>query len=306
MIKRIRRVRVSDLHPHPRQSALFSDLTESSLQVLVEDIRRNGLRHPIETLPDRTIVCGHQRVHAAVVLGWTEIDAVILQPTNDEEIVRRLVEVNLARRQLGPVGLAQIYRALRATASDARLRVGMGDTRDRIANLLGVRSGRTLDRNLHLLEAPREIQDAVESGALSKVMAEKVLELSKTKRNKLAAEIAAGGNPAKVVSRILDANSAGSTIRVRRAYRRLFVCLRGFIPVLDKHQSKLAGQGFEPKRRLRYSNRRLLIFKGWPLPSGSKETGPDRTNCCPTQWPKMNRQVIGIPAGQIVRTQRRV
>jgi ParB-like chromosome segregation protein Spo0J len=146
---------ISDLRPHPRQAAFFSDLTDADLAILVDDIRRNGLRNRIVILADGTIVCGHQRVRAAKLLGWSEIEAVILDSTDDAENERLMIEDNLSRRHLGPVSLARIFKSLRQLDNGPVGESAVGDLRDRIAMKIAAnRSGRTLERWLRILDAP--------------------------------------------------------------------------------------------------------------------------------------------------------
>jgi ParB/RepB/Spo0J family partition protein len=241
------RVRIADLRPHPRQDALFGDLTGPSFDFLVEDIRRNGLRQPIEILEDRTIVCGHQRVRAATILGWPEVDAIVLEVTDDGEIERRMIEDNLARRTLGPVGLARIYRELKLSACDKKIGVSTGDLRDHLARLMGRgRSGRTLDRYERILDAPREIQDAVDAGSVPRSMAERAIALSEADRSSLVAEIQAGGHPSEVLAAYLRPAAGSGVERARKIYRKLLLNLRTATPILKSHRAKLAGQAFEP------------------------------------------------------------
>jgi ParB-like chromosome segregation protein Spo0J len=60
---------VVDLKPHPLQGKYFRDMTDAALHDLAENIRRRGLRRPIEILPNGTIVSGHQRLRAVKLLG---------------------------------------------------------------------------------------------------------------------------------------------------------------------------------------------------------------------------------------------
>ena len=49
----------------------------AEIEALARDMDENGLRDPVEVLPDGTLVTGHQRVRAAGLLGWEEIDVVV-------------------------------------------------------------------------------------------------------------------------------------------------------------------------------------------------------------------------------------
>ncbi len=99
--------KVADLQEHPMQGAVFGDVAQAELDVLVESLRKEGLRYPIEILPDGTIICGHQRVRAANVLGWTEIDVIIrtdLATAGTQAVENHLILDNYARRAADAAG----------------------------------------------------------------------------------------------------------------------------------------------------------------------------------------------------------
>ena len=55
------RVKMADLRPHPSQTKYFGVYPVARLRELAAQLRARGLDHPIEILPDFTIVCGHKR-----------------------------------------------------------------------------------------------------------------------------------------------------------------------------------------------------------------------------------------------------
>ena len=61
------------LKEHPRQIEMFGNLSDSELQALAEDMKTNGQQEPLEICPDGTVISGHQRWRAAIILGWVEI-----------------------------------------------------------------------------------------------------------------------------------------------------------------------------------------------------------------------------------------
>ena len=94
---------IASLKPHPRQAKLFHDATEEEIKELAESMANNGLDHPVEILPDGTIVAGHQRVKAAQKLGWKSIRCWVrndLAKAGEEAVECRLIEDNVIRRQL--------------------------------------------------------------------------------------------------------------------------------------------------------------------------------------------------------------
>ena len=206
----IEKWQLSTLKPHPKQSTLFADAPPHEIEELAADIKLNGQLTPIEILRDGTIITGHKRVAAARFLGWTELDVWVRDDLEAEGAVaveRRLIDDNLNRRQLGPLGMARCYKHLKLLG---RPIYGAGlasyentELRDQIGKRLGV-SGRTLDRYLRILdETPQEVQDAVAANKLPLTLAEKVAGLTQAQREQVAAEIQAGGDPRAVVCKFV-------------------------------------------------------------------------------------------------------
>jgi hypothetical protein len=202
MKKRIIMRDISKLKPNRRQSVLFRDLSESELEALAADLKKNGLVSPIEILPDGTIICGHQRVLAAKRLSWTEIRCWVrddLAKAGDEAVERRLIEDNFNRRQLGRLEIGRCYKRLRdlERGNGRRTWNGQGE----LCNFLAKRfdlSGRTLDRYAKILDAPLEIQRAFEADKLPLVLAARFPGLPEGIQRKIVATIKAGQNPKKL------------------------------------------------------------------------------------------------------------
>jgi ParB/RepB/Spo0J family partition protein len=186
------------LQPHPRQASLFDDLGGNEFAALVEDIRENGLRQPIEVLPDGCIVCGHQRFRAVQKLAWKNVEVVIrydLAEAGTGAIERRLIEDNLHRRQLEPLTIARCYQALRQREKQGRRRSPNGQRQDDLRDQIGAhfgRSGRMLDRYIRLLGLPRPIQTAVSQHTLPLSLATKLLKLSCHAQEEIARAITDG------------------------------------------------------------------------------------------------------------------
>ena len=152
MTKDIQPWKVKDLKPHPRQAIFFADLPFHLLRDLAQDIADRGLKEPLEILPDGTIVCGHQRARAAEMLEWDEIAVRVnhdLALQGDRAVEQRLIEDNLARRNLDRLDQVRCYRRLVEMATDTpddkRRSHQLGRVRDVVGTRLGM-SGRTLDR----------------------------------------------------------------------------------------------------------------------------------------------------------------
>ena len=177
---------------HPRQSEFFAETSDVELQELADDLERRGQQEPIHCCPDGTIIRGHRRVKAARLLGWSQIDAIVRREVDDPlapDVVDELVLDNLMRRQLDDLALARVYQYLKQSIefNDCDER---GDIRDRLAARLNCgKSGRSLDRLERLLDLPREIQDAISRGELTKLDGERILKLSIRKQTRIATAI---------------------------------------------------------------------------------------------------------------------
>jgi len=212
-------ITIANLRPHPRQAEFF-DSPPHEVQELADDLERNGLRVPIDILPDGTILAGHRRVAAATLLGWPEIDAKVRDDLADdpEGAERLLIEDNLYRRHMGPLGIARCYRAVkeleirRARRERGRvtegIRLGERDrqeVRDRIGKRFGM-SGRTLDRYVRVLDGcPPAVLTAVEADALSLQIAEKIAGLDPACKQQIIEAIQSGTPPREAAKAVLDA-----------------------------------------------------------------------------------------------------
>jgi len=197
--------KVRDLKVNPHQADLFDEMPDGQLDELAADIKVNGQRDPIEIIPDGTIIDGHQRRRAAEKLGWEEVDVIVredLADAGDAAVEEHMISVNLNRRQMDILAVARLYRRLkeieRGWGHNGFSHAGRVDLRDRLAQRLGGKSGRTLDRYVKLLDTPREVQQAFSRQQLTMQQALKVLRLGREDQAAIAKAIRAG-RPAKNV-----------------------------------------------------------------------------------------------------------
>ena len=100
------KLRIDLLKPHPSQHAFFSHLPEMQIELLARDMKEHGLQHPIEVLPDYTIIAGHFRVEAARRNKWSHIAAIIrydLAARGELAVELYVIRDNYLRRQLSPL-----------------------------------------------------------------------------------------------------------------------------------------------------------------------------------------------------------
>jgi ParB-like chromosome segregation protein Spo0J len=202
----VRKWKLKDLKPHPRQAELFPDLPMPLLRDLAQDMQARGQQNPAEILPDGTIVCGHQRRRAAELNGWEEIDAWVnheLARQGELAVEQRLIEDNIVGRKLDHLDQVRCYRRLVEmapdTPADQQRRHQEGRLRDVIGDRLGI-SGRTLERYLRVLDTPSEVQDAFRAGRISLVNASKVAGLPQEAQQQLAEDLRDGANPKQAVA----------------------------------------------------------------------------------------------------------
>lgn len=235
--KKIVYIKLSKLKPHPRQGKVFPDLPEPQFLALLESMRKNGLIHPIEILPDGTIIAGHQRVRAAKVLGWTTIACWVrydLAEADPAAVERRLIEDNFNRRQLGRLAMARCYRRLKELdVGPERNRNGKGDLRDFLGKQFGM-AGRSLDRYEKILDAPLEVQRAFESQKLSLILAGKVADLPGGIQKQIAEDIRSGKRPTIVVKGFLTNDG--------KPAKRLGTALSHFVKAVGQGVGELRGR----------------------------------------------------------------
>jgi ParB family chromosome partitioning protein len=237
---------LDELKEHPKQRQLFGDMPAAELAELAENIERFGLEHPIEILPNGTIIAGHQRVRAARRLGWSTIDVIVrndLADAGSVAVEQRLIDDNLMRRHLCTLTIARLYRRLKELEA---LREGIEvfaedqlRLRDRLAAKLGAGvGGRTLDRYERLLDAPAALQQAVQDNRLSMSKALQILSLPDYERDAAVARIQSGANPRLVAESLSQTKSPSSAVSI---YRRLLKTLIAAIGEIGPNVQAVVG-----------------------------------------------------------------
>lgn len=208
---RIERRELRSLRDYPGHNNYFANLSYEAREELKLDMQRHGLRYPIEILPNGTILCGHQRVLAALELGWTTIRCRVREDlAGDPEAARRLmIEDNLVRRHLEPLDIARCYQQLKHSPGDFK-KLGGEDLRDVLAKRFRV-SGRTLDRWERLLSLPEDLQRAITWKFLTHGAADRLLSLGPAAIEQAQAKMRRGISPKYAVSDVLKAH-ANSTV----------------------------------------------------------------------------------------------
>jgi len=231
-MRKLQKWKLAKLKEHPRQAEVFGNISEAELAALAEDMRANGLRDPVEILPDGTIIGGHQRVRAAKLLGWTEIDVIVredLQTADTIAAKKSFLTDNLLRRHLSPLVRAKCIKELVELEQGGR-RSSQEEIKKRVGQQLGL-SPRSVNRYLLVLATPLAVQRAFDRGELTLINAGKVALLKKPAPSEIARRIENGEKAATVVAEHLAARDA-CTGNVNRYLERMLAVIRRETPRL--------------------------------------------------------------------------
>ena len=176
-------IKVSELHPHPKNEYFFDDMTGQKWKEFLESVKTSGVIEPIVITQDKIIVSGHQRVRACNELGITTILAEVKIYDNDDQIVKDLIETNV--RQRGDVStsslkmgriiceLERVY-GVRNGRPEKTSAIGGSKSQEDIAKELGM-SVDSLNRYKKLTTLIPELQDMVDEKSVSVAVASRVL-----------------------------------------------------------------------------------------------------------------------------------
>lgn len=176
-------------------SLAFPDMPAEQFKLLADDIRKNGLNHPIVLL-DGKILDGRHRYRGCIEVGVAPMFRDFMEGNPDEsshgDPVAFVTSENASRRHLNTSQLAHAIAAMAGWERDqAKKRQGVrtdltsvqpctevGRTSEKLAAKTGV-SARTVDKAIKVREAGiPEVNQAVASGEVSLNMAEKIVKLS--------------------------------------------------------------------------------------------------------------------------------
>jgi ParB family chromosome partitioning protein len=135
------------------------EFSEDELRELEDSLRTNGLLQPITVRragAEYELVAGERRLRAARRLGWTTIQAVVREATDEQLLTLALIE-NLQREDLNPIDEAEGYQRLARefALSQQQIAEAVGKDRSTVANML------------RLLALPDDVQHYVRAGQLS-------------------------------------------------------------------------------------------------------------------------------------------
>lgn len=93
--------KVSKLKPYKFNEELFGLLPKNKYAALKEDIKKNGVKVELHILPDKTVICGHQRLQIAKELGIEHLRCKTVYGLDTPEKIKEYVIIdNVLRRQM--------------------------------------------------------------------------------------------------------------------------------------------------------------------------------------------------------------
>jgi len=168
------KVKIDGLKPHPFNKRVFKDLSTEKFEAFKRDISLRGLKYPLEITPDNIIICGHQRWKAVKDLGWEDVEVKILKGWTDDQLLEHMIKDNLLRRQLDEFEqvdcgkkLEEIYKGRQGRPSEKhgqndRDLSQKGETRDLVAQDLGLGNGKTWERLKEKVTTVRKYSPTIE------------------------------------------------------------------------------------------------------------------------------------------------
>ncbi|MDR0968788.1 MAG: ParB/RepB/Spo0J family partition protein [Holosporaceae bacterium] len=152
------KIKVDEIKENPFQPRKTFD--EEGLNSLAESIKRKGVLQPIlaRKLGDGEyqLIAGERRLRASKVAGMTEIPAIIVEMSKEDQLEVAILE-NIQREDLNPLEEAEAYK---------RLVDEFGRTQEELSEILG-KSRSHIANILRLLTLPDEVKDMIRAGKLA-------------------------------------------------------------------------------------------------------------------------------------------
>ena len=167
MKKEIVKIKISKIIPNKNQPRL--DFYDDSIKSLAESIKENGLLQPVTVRKagnQYELIAGERRYRACLLNGQKDIEAIIMETTDDESANLALVE-NLQREDLNAIEQAL---AMKRLMKNEKL------TQNQLAEKLGYRQS-TVANKLRLLKLPEYIKKAISQDIITERHARALLNI---------------------------------------------------------------------------------------------------------------------------------
>jgi ParB/RepB/Spo0J family partition protein len=166
----------------PSRHQARKQFDEESIKSLSESMKAEGLLQPITVRQvggGFELIGGERRLRAAKLLGWTAIDAKIIQTVSEGESAAKGLIENLQREDLNPIEEAEGFQELYRLDPDYW-------THEKIGNVTG-RSQSFVTKSLDILSLPEPVKDIMRARMMSRSHA---IELNRLPTPELQLEVA--------------------------------------------------------------------------------------------------------------------
>ena len=156
-VKTISEIPISEISPNPFQPRKAFD--PAAIESLSDSIKQHGIQQPVVVRRVEggvQLVAGERRWRAAQKAGLNSVPAII-RTLNDQEALQIAIIENLERQDLNAIEMALGYQNMIDTFDVSH---------DEIAQIFS-RSRSSVTNTLRLLNLPEQIQNLIQSGALS-------------------------------------------------------------------------------------------------------------------------------------------
>ena len=167
MKKEVVRIKLNKIIPNKNQPRL--DFYDESIKGLAESIKENGLLQPVTVRKagnQYELIAGERRYRACMLNGQKDIEAIILDKTDDESANLALIE-NLQREDLNAIEQALAMKRIMKTENL---------TQNQLADKLGYRQS-TVANKLRLLKLPEYIKKAISQDIITERHARALLNI---------------------------------------------------------------------------------------------------------------------------------
>ena len=157
MKKEIVRIKLDKIIPNSNQPRL--DFFDDSIKGLAESIKQNGLLQPVTVRKNGSkyeLIAGERRYRACMLNGAKDIEAIIMESTDEESAKLALIE-NLQREDLNAIEQAMAMKKIMRMEKI---------TQNELADRLGYKQS-TVANKLRLLKLADYIKKAISSGTIT-------------------------------------------------------------------------------------------------------------------------------------------
>ena len=156
---------------------------------LAETIREHGILQPLAVAQegdDYRVVYGNRRREAAIVVGLDRVPCMVIEATDDDEVVIQQMLENLQRLDLNDLDKSRAFERLLKQVTDRGY--GQSEALDAMARTLGL-SVRQLQRYLRLRQLVPEVQQLIAQGDLGVTHGQHLVDLSPAGRQEDVARL---------------------------------------------------------------------------------------------------------------------